>query len=432
MRLLYMFLTLAITISVYGQNVKVLEEELGFPDGENLSIAEEILEMEPNNFEAHKYITLSYIRMGHKVKACSYIDSIFINSSYNTAMLLNLADNLYYTTSDSLLNIYKCKLLRLCLKDKKTRVDASYFLGQEFYRDFIKPTKQDPPTLIQFVSDSLTLLEEEYEDDRRFADEIGISVDSLRVLFEKQRLKALEPIYPNGLDSAIKYLEILVATDSKYKRIAEIPLVQLKSIDNINIDYTFDTTLYNGYYFPEWYFGHIPKDWKNDLTTDLFYEMFNTSLTTISSVSHRLKDLEEPVLYGENKDIVYRITWEPSFDHPIVIRIVLNKEGCKLYWKVGKGKAGYGYKGIFKEGEERINKDEFYAIANSLDTMGLESEENYYYLLLTDGVSVTIERNNYGTFKALHSNILPWVINDLMLRISQKYFKEIDIGIEKY
>lgn len=394
--------------------------------GDKIPTAQRILEIDPLNPYAHKYIVNSYVNLGEYQKAYSYVDSIMRLPRPDPKVLLSLSYGLrHMAPKDSVYDYHYFRVLSKCLDFPETKADAAYFLSDAYYSDFIKPFKKEPPTLWKWEIDSAL----QYKSDKRIAEQMGISIDSLRK--RKNQIKTPESVYEHSGDSALKYLKVLSESESPYKQIAKIPIAQLEQhLGDVN-RYKLDSNLYNNHYFPEWYFGYLKKDWKNDLSTDLFGEMLFTSYRSVDFLSKQLSSFNEPILFPHVDQLTYRITWLPSFEHPIVIRIVKSETGGKIIWKVGNGKGGYEPEGIKNQGTSNLDRKKFDRISGILDSTEICSEYHYDYMLMTDGVSLILEKVNNNQFCAHETNVPSKAIKELLTELSRIYFEDIETGIEK-
>lgn len=395
--------------------------------GDKIPTAQRILRLDPFNFYAHEYIVESYVNLNKYPKAYAYIDSILALPKPNGNVLLSLSYGLkHMPPKDSIYNLYYFKILRNCLKHLEAQEQAAYFLSYTFYRDFIIPFRKDPPTLLKWEIDSTS----QYEWDKEMAEELGISFDSL--IKRKNIHKHPESVYLHSADSALKYLEILTTLNSDYRHVAQLPLAQLKCHLGQHYNYQLDSALYNSHYLPEWYLGYLPKNWRHDTSVDLFYEIMQNSLGRVDFLSDHLNALNEPVLFPASNQLTYRITWLPSFHRPIVLRLVKRKKDAILYWKVGKGLGGYAPEGIYQKGSETLTAEEFKRFSILLDSSAVCAEDHYDYLSMTDGFSLTVEKSSMEMFCAHQTNTSTRAIKALLLELAQRYFKEVEMGIEDY
>ncbi len=395
--------------------------------GERISTARRILEIDPLNQNAHEYIVNSYVHLEEYQMAYSYIDSILAIPNPNPQVILSLSYGLrHMAPEDSIYDFYYFRVLRSCLGYTETHSDAAYFLSYTYYSDFIKPFEKEPPTRWKWELDSAS----QYEWDEIHAELSGIPIDSLRKT--RSQIKIPESVYRNSADSAVKYLKVLSNSDSPYNQIAKIPIAQIVEYLGVSSKYQLDSNLYNNHYFPEWYFGYLGKDWKYDLSTDLFDEMLFASYGSVDFLSEHLHSLNEPILYPSAEQLTYRISWLPSFDHPIVIRIIKSDSGGKIIWKVGSGMGGYQSEGILVEGEDTLSLREFERISVVLDSTEICSDQHYDYLLMTDGASLIIEKVSEDQFCAHETNVPDEGVKNLLVELAQTHFSEIETGIEDY
>ena len=400
----------------------------GLKYGERISTARRILDIDPFNSNAHTYIVESYVLLDDYERAYSYIDSIFKLSDPDPEVVLSLSYGLrHLAPKDSVYDFFYFRILLKCLEFDETKEEAAYYLSYAYYKDFIKPFRKDPPTITR-----ISIIEADSISTYKWAKEsyeiIGISYDS--ILIWRSQIKPLESVYQYSGDSALKYLRVLSNSESPYSQITEIPIAQLEEYLGIKSTYQLDSNLYNNHYFPEWYFGYLAEDWKNDFSTDLFHEMLLTSYGSVVSLSEYFNSLNEPILYPKTEHLTYRITWLPSFHHPIVIRIVREESNCKIIWKASKG--GYGLQGVENEGESPLSISEFERISGVLDNTNICNENHYDYLVIVDGVSLILEKASENQFCAHKTNLPSEEVKTLLIGLAKTYFKEIDTEIFDY
>lgn len=395
--------------------------------GDKIPTARRILTQDPNNFKAHDYIVRSYINLEKYPLAYDYVDSVINDPSITGNVCIALAYGLrHQAPKDSLYDYHYFKVLKTALGFEESINEAAYFLSHTYYRDFILPTAKTPPTHHEFKMDSTA----KYDANKFLAEWQGISVDSLM----KLEASVPEPTstYKYSADSALKYLTILESSNSDFNQIAKIPIEQLKAYLGKPSNNKLDSNLYNGHYAPEWYFGYLPEFWNTDFTIDLFSEMFWDGFGNVDFLSDHLQALEEPIIYKNTKDSTYRMTWLPSFDHPIVIRISENGLNPMIYWKVGTGAGEYSPEGILAQGKANIQPEEFKRISKLLDSTELGFKYTYDYIPLNDGAYLIVERSFKRSYKAHHTNWAFDEVTTLISDLAKKYFPEIETKIEDY
>lgn len=388
-------------------------------------VSYKVLEQNINNKYAQNNILIHYSRENKFDLAQAFIDSLITQEDLEPKSIINLAFLLFNNkpSQNPEKNELYLKLLQKGLEYKETKGLASFLLSQYYYLDFITPLKKDPPTKIQWVSENDEKWEE--EDNKRTAEDLNITLDSLMKLYESLEYKT---VYPNAVDSAIKYLEILTNTNHLYNNLAKIPLNQLKSYNGLESYFEIDSNLSNNYYFPEWYFGYLPNDWRTNYSLDLFEEMFEHSYNSVQWLSRSLKEFDEPILYKNTSELSYRIFFNPTFHNPIIIRLYQEKNKNVLVWKVIKGKGGYETDGILKSGKEYISKAYFNQLTSQLDSAELSLEETYHFMLLNDGAITLIERNHGSNYKAYQALFISETTGNVFKEIAKKHFPEIEFG----
>lgn len=387
-----------------------------------------VLAVDPMNVHARSFLKSAFRWSYNNRKPGDYLDSILEVENLNPYVLIANADALHRRTEDSTSAYYYFKMLNICLQLETVRLDAATLLSETYYLDFIKPTEVSPPTEMKMVLDSL----DEYNNNKQFAEVIGLTLDSLLSFREQSRQNLRISKFKYSADSALKYLSIVIQSDTFNRSIYSIPYVQIQSSQGVKVNYTLDSNLYNGNYLPSWYYGYLPKNWASDLTVNLWREIIYNAGSDIYFLSEQLKDLEEPILYNTACPLTYRITWLPSFNHPIVFRIERHNSKAFIYWKIGKGMGGYRPEGILDEGRDKISLQEFDRISGVLDTSELSYDITYTYAAMTDGVSMYLERYKGNEFKAFNTNLPSYEVENLLLELVKKYIPKEEDDVRKY
>lgn len=395
--------------------------------GDRIPTARRVLKQDPSNFKAHDYIVRSYVNLEKYPLAYNYVDSVINDPSITGNVCIALAYGLrHLAPKDSLYDYHYFKVLKTALSHEESINEAAYFLSHSYYKDFILPTAKTPPTHHKFEMDSV----DQYEFDKSTAEMAGISLDSLNKLIASTPEPSSSYKYP--ADSALKYMTLLESSNSEFNEIVKIPIEQLKAYLGKPSSNKLDSNLYNGHYAPEWYFGYLSEFWNTDFTIDLFSEMFWDGFENVDFLSNHLQALDEPIIYKNTKDSTYRMTWLPSFDHPIVIRIQKSDINPTIYWKVGTGAGGYSPEGILAQGKANIQPEEFKRISKLLDSTELDFKHTCDYVPINDGAYLIVERSFKKSYKAHHTN---WAFDEVTALISdlaKKYFPEVEIKIEDY
>lgn len=417
-------------IGGFGQNIDAKIDSLYFiGSGEEIGCrvptVNRILRIDPSNLEAHSYMVRTFYMKGEYNKVLNYIDSINKVEESDPELLLGLSKYLLWGPMKGIVpqGTYG-SLLSRCLKSSKTKPKASFLLSEYYYEDFIAPYLKAPPSMIKLETKTL----DDFSD-QETAKTLNISIDSAKDLRIQRNIPKSK--YKYSVDSALKYLNILMETDSAFNHIAMVPKAQLERYLGFKNDYELDSSLYNNHYFPEWYFGYLSENWKDDITIDLFQEMLIKSHSRVNRYSKHLESLNEPILYPNTTDLTYRITFLPVFHHPIVIRIEINDFGGKMFWKVGKGVAGNTPEGLLAKGEVMLEEEAIAHIVEIIESMKVCSSSHYDHFGFTDGESFIIEKVDGTHFCAYGTNVITGSIHELVYELSQSYFKEVETGLEK-
>lgn len=429
MKLLLLFTLCIVSSGNYAQDINARIDSLfSQPREEVIEIAQRILRIDPSNTEAHNKFVSSLMIEERKPEAYAHIDSILQLSNPDPQVLLALVQGMASSAyRNSLYDSYYFKVLNACINYEETRGYAAVTLSRYYYSDFIRPTKKDPPTewTWEIKMDSV----DQYENDLFEAELYGISIDSLRQ--RRGQIQIPKSEYPNAADSALKYLNILRTSDSPFRNLAQLPIAQLEEHLGIQSTYELDSALKDGHYVPDWYFGYLSEDWKHDKTLDVFNEMMG-SFFRVDWMTDFLSAADEPILYPSTDKLTYRITWLPSFHHPIVLRLEKNDSGGWLMWKVNEGMGGNEPLDILEEGSVQITEPEFNRIADLLDSTEICNDYHYDNLSMNDGATLIIERVDEYNFCAHLTNVPYEAIQLLLIELSQSYFPEIDHRIHEY
>lgn len=125
-----------------------------------------------------------------------------------------------------------------------------------------------------------------------------------------------------------------------------------------------DTTI-NHWYFPFYYFLEIKDGWQTDTTVNIIHQVHYTTFTLEWYSSH-LKSMNEPVLFADNSNNIYRFTWLRSFNAPVSIRIEESGNKYMLYWKKTDGMGGYEPGVIVVDDKRLLTKKEWSTIGQYL------------------------------------------------------------------
>ena len=115
-----------------------------------------------------------------------------------------------------------------------------------------------------------------------------------------------------------------------------------------------------------------------------------------------LSALEEPSIYQQlnNKDIqVFRFTWLRTFDNPIAVRTMINKDGTGiLYAKMTDGDGGYDPGRISKNVEREINRDIVNKFLNVIEVENFWQLPSNKNVIGMDGAQWIVEGLSNGNY----------------------------------
>lgn len=128
-----------------------------------------------------------------------------------------------------------------------------------------------------------------------------------------------------------------------------------------------DTTI-NHWYFPFYYFLEIKDSWQTDTTVNIIHQVHYTTFTLEWYSSH-LKSMNEPVLFADNSNNIYRFTWLRTFHAPIIIRVEERDNVYMLFWKQTNGAGGYGPGQLVDDESKRLTGNEWNTVMKYLEDL---------------------------------------------------------------
>lgn len=276
------------------------------------------------------------------------------------------------------LNIFFLFLITVTFAQNEKEIDS---LSQLYYYDFISPTLKLNHDFMNFTDD--------IENDSL----VKLEIEKLNQGFKKKSQ------YSNSAELALENFLILWKISPEKREDIYYPIMQLgcylkKDLNYIEIPKT-------NSYFPINQFTNFKKNWECDYSINYLFEI-EFSKNKSEHLKIQLENLNEPNLYNMKIDdgIIYRFTWLRSFHNPIAIRVENIGEDYFLYWKVGKGAAGYSPKGLLKEGRKKITIKEWKIFENLLKNENFVNLRNYQSMIMCDGATWTIEEKTSDSFRA--------------------------------
>jgi len=392
--IIFNFTLLLLTVSAFGQTIQELEYDLSWYHrsekyGDKIETAKKLQKLDPFNYRAIEYICRYYY--DRKIDSVSiYFDNLIEKYPNNIEPYL-LRTELLWSEYDfrqrDIYNSQKIKYLNRALQINDSETLVIFKLAETYYKDFIYPLEK----------------EKNWGFDFDFSDFIDTT------LIRKDKI-IKQSTFKHSADSALKYFNKLWNLSIDEREIIYYPIRQLECylniLENSEIPKNTDSS-FNQCFFPPWYFANLSENWQCDNTVDYLFEM-KSAKGTAGGLTMRLIDLQENCLFNreleENKTI-YRFTWLRTFHNPLAIRIENINNETMLYWKIGKGAAGYELKGLKKSGKRKLNANIWNAFLELVEKSDFDNLANKKYMPMCDGATWTLERKTINGFKAHNSNI---------------------------
>ena len=139
----------------------------------------------------------------------------------------------------------------------------------------------------------------------------------------------------------------------------------------------------------------------------LFHGEYSNDPVVDSGLIIRLTDLDEPII--NELEIcddceIYRFTWLRTFNNPVIVRLERKADKYKLYYKIGKGAAGYEPEGLKKSKSIKISNTEWDYFIKLLNQTGFDTIQNRFYLPMFDGTTWIFENRSAFDYKAHETN----------------------------
>ena len=387
MKVKFTLIIILLTLTASSQSIKYLEKELSYYKsgetyGDKIKLAKLLQKKDPFNEKAIEYICRYY--SDRKIDSVTIFFKNLVDSYPRKAepYLLQNRFAAYIKDVDSYGTDERNSLLKaLHIKPGDDR--AIFELGKLYYNDFILNTPESDSVWKMEVREIIRTLD-------------TTEADWIVAGFKEQLLFNPSPDYTDSDKNALHYFEMLWHTSPKYRELLFYPIKQLQCHRKILTSYHLPATQDN--FFPALQFINSGNWDTCNLATNYLYEA-ECALSSATYVTEQLSGLKERPLHSAKSEI-YRVTYLPSFHHPIAIRMEKEGEAYMLYWKVGKGAGGYKPKGIKQQGKLKLTKVEWEKFESLLaiakyDT--LPKEEN---VPMTDGASWIVERKKQERYDA--------------------------------
>ncbi|MBO4581954.1 MAG: energy transducer TonB [Bacteroidales bacterium] len=242
------------------------------------------------------------------------------------------------------------------------------------------------------------------------------------------------PVVSHPGDSALKYFYKVLEMNPDTEIITEIymPVLQLEQqLDrshNPLAELPYDTV--EGIHFPCSYFINWPEDGRLDASKDYYMDAWD-SFFWVNFFSKYLTKMQEPVIYNnklQEDEVIFRFSLFPSFDPPVVFRVMKNKQNVTLYWKIIiteiDPKTGNVISYSVKEGHKPMTASQYEQLLRYMEEVRLDELPHSDFAMMLDGAQWVVERVTDHGFKAYATNVpkdsVRWVFSFLAKLSGQK------------
>ncbi len=291
--------------------------------------------------------------------------------------------------TDSLSEVSALRKLKTMYLNEPHNDSIIFRIGEIYYVDFIRPYQKSQVQKLRYNQPKTNI------------------VDSISLVLKEKYFK--KSFFIKSADSALYYFKKIKNIDSNTTKELFFAINQLECFvnsDSSNVDL-------NGLvsptdYIPYWYLANLDKNWKCDKSKNYLHLIFNSLLITPNTESSLAK-MNEPSLYQmrlPNNSEIFRLTYMPSFDDDICIRLEKNNDKVILFWKKSKKKYGSTV-GVKSKGQKEISIKiwQYYMqLLEEFDFMNLPNRF-YYNMMVCDGASWFFEYKTNTTYKAHYSRI---------------------------
>lgn len=368
MKPILIFILTLFCFTSFSQTVEELEYEMSYYKsgekwGNKKDIAYKLLEIDGINSKAINYLVEVFGRNNQRDSIIVLFNNIIKTNSENPKIYLIRASerNAYFA---GLTFTQRINYLKKAKELDKESIEATYALGKIYYELFVKESTNN-------------------------------------------KKKANLDHYAK---SAIDYFSYLCSIDEKQKETMKYPLIQLYNYQSkltkskeLKMD-NFQTS-----YFPVSAFVGLPSDWETDFSvnvityvSDFSVSGVESALSSINWYSKHLRALNEPVLSDTLPTKIYRFTYLPTFDNPIVIRLENHNDIVSIHWKVSNGAGGYEPGEVIVNESKELTTEEWRLIENkinSIDFWKLPTAEKG--IMGTDGSRWILEGKYFVKYKVV-------------------------------
>jgi hypothetical protein len=323
---LFTYLILIMGLNLTAQELRDLEKSISqtiISDTMEIRIkAEQIFKIDPYNEIATFYLIESY--------RCTKNDSL-IQKFFQSKKSYEPDNPLPYLLSAkfqyqafSIKDTLSLTELKKAFKLDAKNYEVNYLLGISYYQLFNESIVLDSTTNVKFyASQSWFYLTE------------TIRIDSSSLSSLKYLIIQLSNFLGKGETSVF------------YQQIEINPVVTKNNLPDKG-----------QYYFPVSNFIELPNGWDTNYKADILRAV-NLSSFLLRWFTYQLNAFNEPIIFNQLTDTIYRFTWLRSFHHPVVIRIQKTKGKILLNWKMADGAGGYDPGNIIVDKEKVLSENKW-------------------------------------------------------------------------
>ncbi len=362
---------LLVGLNLAAQNLKELESDLAHTiitdTKEVKKKADRIFEIDPFNEVATYYLVESYRYTDNDSLIPNFFQEKISVAPENPIPYLLSAKYQYvdFSISDTARIIELKKALNL----EPRNFEANYLLGVSYYQLFNERLTSDSTSKSIF-----------YALQSRNYFLTTVSLDSITILYLRYPVIQLS-FYLNDSKTAMLYEQMDYSPEVDEKNFPK----------------------QGQFYFPINRFVELENGWETSYKTDVLRAVDLTTFI-LDWYSGQLKALNEPLLFNQIEDTVYRFTWLRTFHHPVAIRIQKEGGNIILSWKMSDGAGGYSPGELTVSKTKKLNNtewNEFQKLLTKADYWSLPTNEQSD-IMGNDGSQWIIEGIENGKYNVVN------------------------------
>ncbi len=314
---------------------------------------------------------------------------------------------------DSVQAVKELTALKAAYYSNPNNQDAIYQVGVQYYRDFVKPNKEEPYKIY--------LLYDNTHMDKRIHDSIAFQLN-------EKHFKG--SFFEHSADSALYYFLKIDSDsfDAKKEKAIFFAISQLEcyvNLDSSAVDLSNRVT--TDEYIPYWYLANLDDNWKCDYSKNYLHRIYNSMIYVPDTMSNLYRMNEEPLYLSDvskNSEIL-RFTFNQSFHEDIIIRVEKHGDKVTMYWKMSSRDKLGDYKGIKEHGSKELSLKTWNSILKLLKVANFNDLPNINegmlsgYSITLDGASWFIEYKKHDYYKAYYANNPPKQVEILCLYLME-------------